>query len=142
ALVAHAAGRDAATAMLLAVSALARPEALLLVPLCWLARPIEWRRTAIFVGATAVCLVPWAAFNLATVGTPLPATAAAKIEGGLIGLLMGTREPPATALLVRPWRFEAEWVQWLSQANILLPVSILLGVAVLWRRFGRTALPI
>src|SRR5262245_54974854 len=77
ALVAHAAGRDAATAMLLAVSALARPEALLLVPLCWLARPIEWRRTAIFVGATAVCLVPWAAFNLATVGTPLPATAAA-----------------------------------------------------------------
>jgi hypothetical protein len=141
ALAAYTAGRDATAAMLLAVSALARPEALLLLPLCWLARPFAWRRTAIIFGPAVVCLVPWVAFNLATSGRPLPATAAAKIEGGLVGLLTGIHEPLATAVVGRPWHFEVEWVHWLGQANIFLPIAIALGLIVLWRRFGRTALP-
>jgi len=141
ALAAYAAGRDATAALLLAVSALARPEASLLIPLCWLARPITWRRTAITFGAAAACLTPWALFNLTTTGTPLPATAAAKIEGGLLGFLTGTYEPLSTALLGRPWQFTVEWVQWLGLANILLPIAIPLGLWALWRKFGRAALP-
>jgi hypothetical protein len=141
ALAAHTAGRDATTAVLLAASALARPEALLLIPLCWLARPFTWRRTAVIVGAAVVCLAPWVAFNLATSGRPLPATAAAKIEGGLVGLLSGIHEPLSTAVVGRPWHFAVEWVQWLAQANILLPIAIALGLVALWRRYGRAALP-
>src|SRR5262249_37674220 len=70
-------------------------------------------------------------------GTPLPATAAAKIEGGLLGLLSGAREPLATTLLWRPWQFEREWIAWLASVNVLLPVLILPGLWVLWRRGGR-----
>lgn len=138
ALLGHTDGRDWAAALLLGLAALARPEALLLIPLVWLARPITWRRTAIFAGVTAACLGPWVVFNLVTAGTPLPATASAKIEGGLIGFLSGTRETARRTLLVRPERFEAEWVRWLWSVNVLLPVLILLGLWVLWRRRGRS----
>jgi arabinofuranosyltransferase len=133
----HAAGRDAATAALLGLSVLARPETLVLVPLVWLARPITWRRTAIFFAATAVCVVPWAVFNLVTVGTPLPATASAKVDGGLIGFLSGTRESVAAAVLVRPWRFVEEWVSWLGLVDVLLPLLVPVGLAVLWYRGDR-----
>jgi arabinofuranosyltransferase len=138
----HTAGRDIATAALLGLSALARPEALLLVPLLWLARPITWPRTAIFFTATAACVLPWAVFNLITMGRPLPATAAAKVDGGLIGFLSGTRESVAAALLVRPWHFATEWVGWLGLIDVLLPFLIPVGLVVLWSRAGRPlALP-
>ncbi len=134
----HMTGRDAATALLLGLGALARPEAVLLVPLCWLARPITWRRTALFVGVAVACLGPWVLFNLATAGTPLPATASAKIEGGLVGFLSGTREPIATTFLARPWQFELDWIRWLWSVNVFLPLLIPLGLGVLWRRWGRS----
>ena len=137
ALLAHTAGSDWTTAVLLGLAALSRPESLLLVPLVWLARPVTWRRTAIFAGVTAVCLAPWAAFNLVTVGSPLPATAAAKVNGGLIGLFSGARETARSALFERPRRFEWEWLGWLRSVNLLLPVLILLGLFVLWRHRGR-----
>ena len=82
ALVFHVTEREPATALLLGLGVLARPESLLLVPLVWLARPITLRRTAIFTGMVGACVAPWVAFNLATAGTPLPATASAKVEGG------------------------------------------------------------
>ncbi len=132
-LLSHTDGREWTTAVLLGLAALARPEAILLVPLFWMARPITWRRTAILVGAPTACLVPWALFNLGTAGTPLPATASAQIEGGLIGFLSGTREPPATTLLVRPWQFEAEWLRWLWSVNVLLPLLIPVGLWIVWR---------
>ena len=95
ALVLHTEGRAAPTALLLGLAVLTRPESLLLVPLVWLGRPITPRRTAIFAGVVGALLAPWIAFNLATAGTPLPATASAKVEGGLIGVLSGgrTRSP-------------------------------------------------
>ena len=136
AVVCHTAGRDSATAALLGLSALARPEALLLVPLSWMARPITWRRTVIFFGATAVCLLPWVLFNLTPAGTPLPATASAKIEGGLIGFLSGTRESIATTVLLRPWRFEVEWVRRPWSVDSVVPFLTLLGLAGVWGRSG------
>jgi hypothetical protein len=142
ALASHTAGRDGTAAVLLGLAVLARPEVLLLVLLVWMARPITWRRTVLFAAVMAACLGPWIAFNLATAGSPLPATASAKIEGGLIGFLSGTREGAVTALLARPGRFEGEWLAWLLSVNVLLPPLILVGIWVLSRRDGRgRALP-
>jgi hypothetical protein len=137
AVVLHVTGRDPATALLLGLGALARPETLLLVPLVWLARPITRRRTAIFAGLVGACLAPWIAFNLATAGTPLPATASAKVEGGLIGALSGSRDSLATAFLWRPGQFEAEWLRWLFSVDVLVPVLALPGLWWLWRSRGR-----
>ena len=139
AVVCHVTGRDVATGVLLGLAALARPEAVLLVPLAWMGRPMTWRRTALFGGVAAACLGPWVLFNLATAGTPLPATASAKIEGGLVGFLLGTRESVATTFLHRPWWFGVDWIRWLWSVDVFLPLLMLLGLAVLWRRGGRTA---
>ncbi len=142
ALVAHVEGRAAISAALVGLAVLARPESALLVPLLWLSGPLTARRSAVALGLPAALLVPWVAFNLRTSGTPLPSTAAAKIEGGLLGLLEGTRESAAVTLLSRPWQFEREWIAWLASVNVLLPVLILPGLWVVWRRGGRAwALP-
>jgi len=142
ALTAHAAGRLPIAAALAGLAALARPESVLLVPLLWLAGPLTARRSAIVWGLPAVILLPWVAFNVRTAGTPLPAPAAAKIEGGLLGLFSGARESAVTTFLSRPWQFEREWIAWLASVNVLLPVLLLLGLWVLWRRRGRAwALP-
>jgi hypothetical protein len=142
ALVAHAAGRAPVSAALLGLAVLARPESVLLIPLLWLAGPLTAKRSAAVWGLPAVLLLPWVAFNLRTTGTPIPATAAAKIEGGLVGLLSGARESAVTTFLSRPWQFEREWIAWLASVNVLLPVLLLPGIWVLWRRGGRAcALP-
>ena len=139
AMVLHAAGRAAPTALLLGLAVLTRPESLLLVPLVWLSRPVTPRRTAIFAGIVGALLAPWVAFNLATAGTPLPATASAKIEGGLIGVLLGSRDLLAAALVRRPWQFEMEWIRWLFSVDALLPVLLLPGLWGLWWMRGRAA---
>ena len=136
ALLAHSRGRVWGTAVLAALAVLARPEAALLVPLLLLARPLTLARVAIFVGVTVLVLAPSVAFSLATVGTPVPATALAKIEGGLLGWLGGTREPLPRTLLERPWQFLREWVGWLWLTHWFLPVLLPL-VALAWRRAGR-----
>jgi hypothetical protein len=142
ALVAHTAGRAAASAALLGLAVLARPESVLLVPLLWLAGPLTVKRSATMWGFPAAVLLPWMVFNMRTAGTPLPATAAAKIEGGLVGLLAGARESAVTSFLSRPWQFEREWIAWLASVNVLLPVLLLPGLWVLRRRGGRAwALP-
>jgi len=133
----HASHKDETAAIVLALAAVSRPECLLLLPLVWLAGPIAPRRTAIFALSIACVLSPWVLFNLATVGTPLPATASAKIEGGLIGFVSGTREPIATSLLWRPWHFEVEWARWLFSVNAALPVLVVVGLFALWRHRGR-----
>jgi hypothetical protein len=137
ALLAHTLGRDALAALLLGLAALARPESLLLVPLIWLARPVTLSRTTTFAAIVGLCLAPWIAFNLATAGTPLPATASAKVEGGLVGALSGTTDTLVTALVGRPWQFEREWVVWLLSIDVLLPVLMLPGLWGLWRDGGR-----
>ncbi len=139
---AHTRGRDLAAATLLALAVLARPESVLLLGLVWTAGPITVRRSVLFAGCPAALVGPWVAFNLATGGTPLPATAAAKIEGGLAGFLLGAREPLMTTLVTRPWDFAVEWVLWLGGVNALLPLLLPPGLWLLWRRGGRRlALP-
>jgi arabinofuranosyltransferase len=140
ALCAHASGRVTLAALLIGAAALARPESVLLVPLLWLGGPLTLKRSLASLGIPVAVLSPWIAFNLWTAGTPLPATAAAKIEGGLVGLLAGTREPMTETLFGRPWRFEAEWATWLLSVDVLLPILILPGLWMLWRRHGRAAL--
>lgn len=140
ALVLHARGRVWVASAALGLAALARPEALLLLPLFWLAGPLTGRRALAWSLPVAGLLAPWVAFNLATAGTPLPATAAAKIEGGLVGYLAGVREPLRTTLLHRPWQFETEWVQWLWRVDALLPILLLPGLWWLGRHAGRAAL--
>ena len=135
----HARGREWMAGVTLGLSVLARPEAVLLPPLVWLAGPLS-RRRALALGAPVVTLLaPWVAFNLKTTGTPWPGTAAAKIEGGLIGLLGGVREPLGTMLLERPWQFQVEWVWWLWRVDVLLPVLLLPGLWWLGRHRGRAA---
>jgi arabinofuranosyltransferase len=126
-----------ATAAAGALASLARPEAILVLPLLAMARPLTWRRALVFAAVTAALLAPFLAFSYATVGRPLPATAVAKVEGGLLGWLGGIREPPSVTWLVRPRDFGLEWIRWLFAANPLLPLA-LPAVAVAWRRCGRT----
>ena len=129
ALLAHARDRTWWTGVLAALAVLARPEAALLVPLLLIARPVTLGRLAIFVGVTAVVLAPAVWFSLATSGTAVPATAAAKIEGGLLGWLGGTREPLKRALFGRPWQFMTGWIGWLWLTHWFL--------ALTWWRGGR-----
>ena len=137
ALLAHARGRDAWTALWAALAVLARPEALVLVPMLAIARPLTRRRALLFAGITAIVVAPAIAFSLATVGAPIPATAAAKVEGGLIGWLLGVREGAATTWLVRPGEFVRAWVAWLALTDWLLPVLLLPALIASWWRPGR-----
>jgi len=124
------------TVALASLAVLARPEAALLLPLLALARPLAIGRIAAFVLVPAAVLAPMVAFAWATVGAPYPATAAAKVEGGLIGWLAGTHEPLEQTLLFRPWAFAREWIAWLWQTHPLLPLA-LLALPLAWRRGGR-----
>jgi len=138
ALRAHARGRAGATARWAALAALARPEALVPGVLLAAAGPHTWRRAAIFTGTALGVLGPWVAFSLATVGAPVPATAAAKVEGGLLGWVTGRAEPWGQALLARPAAFAGEWVGWLATTHWALPVALGPALALAWRRGGRT----
>jgi hypothetical protein len=140
-IVAETRGRPVAAALGIALATLARPEAVVCMPLLWLAGPITLVRTAAYGGILAAVVAPWVLFNLATTGTPLPATAAAKIEGGIVARLAGTREGVTTTLVTRPWRFEVEWVTWLTSVSWLLAALVLLGLGRLtWRRKRVTAI--
>ncbi len=139
ALLAHVTHRDVTAALLLGLAVVTRPEAVLMAPLLWIAGPLTLRRSAVLGGIIALLVAPWLVFNLRTAGTPLPATASAKIEGGLIGFLSGVRESARTALVSRPWEFEVEWARWLFSVDALLPILALLGLWGLWRRNGRRA---
>src|SRR4029079_10018322 len=68
-LVLRADGREPAAAIALGLATLARPEAFLLVPLCWLSGPLTRRRTLWWFVPVATCLLPWVVFNVATVGS-------------------------------------------------------------------------
>jgi hypothetical protein len=125
------------TAGLAALAALARPEAFLLVPLLLVARPVTLARLAIFAGLTGIILAPAIWFSYRTVGTFVPATAAAKIEGGLLGALAGVREPLHRMLIERPWTFVREWIEWLWVVHWLLPFLLLPMLILAWWRGGR-----
>ena len=120
-----------------ALAVLARPEALLLAPFLAAARPLTARRVALFAIVTIAAVTPAVLFSLWTAGTPYPATAAAKVQGGLVGWLGGVREPAALMFAGRPLAFFKEWIVWLATIHWLLPVALAAALALVWRRAGR-----
>jgi len=137
ALVAHARELVAGVAVLVALAALARPEALVLAPLLALARPPLPRRLAVFGLVTVAVVAPAVVFSMSTVGAPVPATALSKVEGGLFGWFAGMREPFWVLLVGRPGEFTRAWVAWLASMHWLLPVALVLAIALVWARQGR-----
>jgi hypothetical protein len=138
ALLAHVREQEWIAALLSGLAVLARPEAFLLVPLLLMARPLAPARAVRLLGVVALLVAPSVAFSLATAGTPVPATAAAKVEGGLLGFLTGAREGWQDALVHRPTEFMGEWVSLLWDEHPLLPFTIPIGFVVLWRERGRS----
>ena len=137
ALLAHAHDRLLTSSACAALAVLARPEAFLLIPLFVLARRLTLRRAAAFALVTVVTVAPAALFSLWTVGTLYPATAAAKVEGGLVGWLGGVNEPAALTWIWRPWTFLTAWIGWLTATHWLLPLALVPGLVLVWRRAGR-----
>jgi hypothetical protein len=135
ALAADSRGRQVLAAALAALAPLARPEAIVFSLLLAVARPGR-RRIVLFGVLIALALAPVVAFSLLTVGAPVPATAAAKVEGGVLGWLAGTREPWRRFLVERPGGFLLEWAGWLWTTHPLLPVALPLALAWAWRRRG------
>jgi arabinofuranosyltransferase len=133
----HVRARTVWTAILASLAVLARPEAMVLLPLLAFAGPVGIRRVAAFLGAALVVIGPAVVFNLATTGSPLPATASAKVEGGVVGLLTGTREPVVRLVIERPWEFTRQWFAWLATTHWLLPFAVVPGVVAAWRHGGR-----
>jgi arabinofuranosyltransferase len=138
ALLAHAFDRTASTALCAALAVLARPESLLLVPFLLIARPVDTRRFAAFAVVTTIVLAPAVWFSVATVGSPVPAAAAAKVEGGVLGWLSGVREPWSQLLIQRPWQFVQAWLSWLAMVNWLLPFALGPAIWYAWRTQGRS----
>jgi hypothetical protein len=137
ALLAHAHDRPLASAACAALAVLARPEALLLVPFLVAARPMTVGRVALFAVVTMVVVAPAILFSLWTAGTPYPATAAAKVEGGLVGWLGGVREPAVVTFVTRPVAFFTEWIAWLATIHWLLPIVLGPALILTWRCAGR-----
>jgi hypothetical protein len=115
------------TALAGGLAALARPEAVVLLPFLALAGRPTARRLALFAVIVVLVLVPFALFCWATTGTPVPSTASAKVEGGILGWLIGIREP------ARPVAFSVEWLAWLIRTHPLLPLA-LPAIVLAWRR--------
>ncbi|MGH7314612.1 MAG: hypothetical protein ACREJV_15665, partial [Candidatus Rokuibacteriota bacterium] len=136
ALAAHARDRVIWVAGLAGLAPLARPETAILIPLLALARPARGRRLAVFATISGLALAPAVWFSLATIGSPVPATVAAKVEGGLLGWFGGADESVRRALMERPWEFARDWVGWLTTTHWLLPLLIPLGIVQAWRRHG------
>jgi hypothetical protein len=137
ALLAHARDRVIVSAACAALAVLSRPEALLLVLFLAAARPLTVRRVVVFAAVTTVVVAPAVCFSLWTAGTPYPATAAAKVEGGLVGWLGGVREPAALTFVARPLAFLKEWIVWLATIHWLLPGALVPALVIVWRRTGR-----
>jgi hypothetical protein len=133
AMLALARDRVVLTAVAGALATLARPEAIVLFPLLALASRPTPRRLAAFAAIVIVVLVPFMAFCWATTGTPIPATASAKVEGGLLGRLIGIREAVRLTWIDRPLAFASEWIIWLARTHPLLPLALPL-IAVAGRR--------
>ena len=132
ALLALARDRLVLTAVAGGLATLARPEAVVLLPFLALARRPTPKRLALFAVVVVLALLPFAAFCWATTGTPVPSTAAAKVEGGLLGRLLGLREPARVTWLDRPLAFGVEWLVWLTSTHPLLPLA-LPAIALAWR---------
>ncbi len=123
--------RALAGAAVLGLAALARPEAGLLL-LLHVAGARRLRLALARVSVGAAVWMPALAFNLATVGRLVPGPAVAKVEGGLLGYLVGVPESWSTAGH-RAAQYTTEWVRLVLSDHVALPVLILGGLVALRR---------
>lgn len=117
----------------LGLATLARPEAGLLVGLHVLGSG-RWREACRRATLVALVVSPAVAFNLSVGGRLVPASAAAKVEGGLLGQAEGL----ADAWTVAGHRVAAffwEWGGTLLHDHVALPVLVAIGLGV--GRLGR-----
>ena len=112
----------------LGLATLARPEAGLLVGLHALGAG-QWREALRRATLAGVVVTPAVAFNLAAGGRLVPVSAAAKVEGGLLGRAEGLADAwtvagrQVTAFLV-------EWGGALLQVHVALPALVAVGLVV------------
>jgi hypothetical protein len=127
----EARGRPRAAAAMLGAATLARPEAGLLVLLHVAGAP-GLRAAAERAGLAALVLAPALAFNVATVGRLLPATAVAKLEGGLLGQAVGVADS-WPALGARAADYVGQWTGLLAADHLALPALLVAGLVALRR---------
>jgi hypothetical protein len=128
-----AGGRSELGAAGLGLATLVRPEAGLLVGLHALGAG-RWREILRRAALAALVVAPAVAFNLAAGGRLIPVSAAAKVEGGLLGRAEGLPDVWAVAgrdLIV----FLADWGGLLLEDHLALPA--LLAIGLLAVRAGR-----
>jgi arabinofuranosyltransferase len=118
-------GHDLGAAATLGAATLARPEAALLVAL-HAAAAGRLAAAAARIAVAALVVAPALAFNLGTIGSVLPGTAVAKIEGGLLGRLTGAGDSWAV-LGQRAPAYLVEWVGLLAADHLALPVLLVAG---------------
>lgn len=90
--------------LLLFLASLTRPELFALIPIFWVDRwwlgripneelPNRWREIAVSLGTGALVLAPYLAFNLWTIGKPLPLTFYAKLAPTGIWAALASGQP-------------------------------------------------
>lgn len=121
----------------LALAALSRPECLLLFPLVladrWrLGHPTPWKHLLLY----ALLLAPFAAFNLLTLGKPLPNTFYAKVGPYGLGaaLVAGDWMRMAKDIFYYPLLQAQELVAFSAENNLLLTALTPLGFLYLLRQ--------
>jgi arabinofuranosyltransferase len=121
-----AGGRPAVGAVGLGLATLARPEAGLLVGLHVLGAA-RWREALRRFAVAAAVVAPAVVFNLSVGGRLVPAPAAAKVEGGLLGRAEGL--PDAWAVAGRQvTAFLGEWGGALLRDHLALPALVAVGL--------------
>jgi arabinofuranosyltransferase len=110
----------------LGLATLARPEAGLLVALHTLGAG-RWREALRRFAVAAAIVGPAAVFNLTVGGRLVPATAAAKVEGGLLGRAEGLPNVWAVAGH-QGLAFLVEWGGVLLRDHLALPVLVAVGL--------------
>src|SRR5215470_15762898 len=110
----------------LGLATLARPEAGLLVGLHALSSD-RWREACRRAALAALVVSPALAFNLLVGGRLVPTTAAAKVEGGLLGRTEGLGDAWVVAgRQVAP--FLVEWGSTLLRDHVALPALVAIGL--------------
>jgi arabinofuranosyltransferase len=121
-----AAAHPSLGAAMLGLATLARPEAGLLVGLHAVGAG-SWRGGARRLVIAAAVVAPAVAFNVIAGGRLVPATAAAKVEGGLLGRAEGLTD--AWAVTGRQIKgFLVEWGAVLLQDHLALPALVAVGL--------------
>ena len=118
-------------AAILGLATLARPEAALLVAL-HVAAAGRLGAAAARAAVSGLVLVPALAFTLRTVGRLVPLTAVAKVEGGLLGGLVGAADSWAAAAR-RALSYLGEWGLQLVDDHLALAVLLVAGGVALRR---------